>query len=59
MGEVNEALYFFEKVLKRDAGFRDVKRRITELRGPGGDGPEGGRSGGPVFDALFEGKTRR
>jgi tetratricopeptide (TPR) repeat protein len=38
MGEVNEALYFFEKVLKRDAAFRDVRKRITELRGPAGSG---------------------
>jgi pilus assembly protein FimV len=58
MGEANEALYFFEKVLKRDAGFRDVKRRISELRGPDGGGP-GGQSGDPVFDALFDGKNRR
>jgi pilus assembly protein FimV len=55
MGEVNEALYFFEKVLKRDAGFRDVRRRISELRGQGG----GARQEAPVFDAMFEGKTRR
>jgi tetratricopeptide (TPR) repeat protein len=33
MGEVNEALYFFEKVLKREAGFRDARRRIADLRG--------------------------
>jgi pilus assembly protein FimV len=57
MGEVNEALYFFEKVLKRDAGFRDVRRRVAQLRGSGGD--DGGRPAPPVFDALFEGKTRR
>jgi tetratricopeptide (TPR) repeat protein len=38
MGETNEALYFFEKVMKRDGTFRDVRRRITDLRGG-----EGGR----------------
>jgi tetratricopeptide (TPR) repeat protein len=54
MGEVNEALYFFEKVLKRDAGFRDVRRRITELRGPAGSGGRGEPSG-----AYIAGKNRR
>ena len=48
MGETNEALYFFEKVMKRDAGFRDVRRRVSDLRGG-----EGGRG----FDALL-GKNR-
>jgi tetratricopeptide (TPR) repeat protein len=53
MGETNEALYFFEKVLKRDAGFRDVRRRIAELRGQAGGG------GGPATGALQGGKNRR
>jgi tetratricopeptide (TPR) repeat protein len=35
LGDVNEALYFFEKVAKRDPAFRDVRRRITDLRGAG------------------------
>ncbi|HXU80446.1 MAG TPA: tetratricopeptide repeat protein, partial [Polyangia bacterium] len=48
MGETNEALYFFEKVMKRDANFRDVRRRINDLRGG-----EAGRG----FDALL-GKNR-
>ena len=48
MGETNEALYFFEKVMKRDATFRDVKKRITDLRGA-----DGGRG----VDALL-GKNR-
>jgi hypothetical protein len=49
MGETNEALYFFEKVMKRDASFRDVRRRISVLRG--GEGSRG-------FDALL-GKNHR
>jgi tetratricopeptide (TPR) repeat protein len=52
MGESNEALYFFEKVSKRDATFRDVRRRIGELRGG-----EGGR-GAPI-DALLGRKNQR
>jgi tetratricopeptide (TPR) repeat protein len=48
MGETNEALYFFEKVMKRDAAFRDVRRRVSDLRG--GEGNRG-------FDALL-GKNR-
>ena len=50
MGETNEALYFFEKVMKRDANFRDARRRISDLRGG-----EGGRG----FDALLGGKNHR
>jgi tetratricopeptide (TPR) repeat protein len=35
LGDQNEALYFFEKVAKREAHFRDVERRIAVLkRGP-------------------------
>jgi hypothetical protein len=43
-------------VLKRDASFRDVRRRVSELRGQGSGSAAGPA---PVFDALFEGKTRR
>lgn len=32
LGDVREALYFFENVGKRDPGFRDVKRRIAALK---------------------------
>jgi len=32
LGDVSEALYFFEKVLKRDPRFRDVDLRVAELR---------------------------
>jgi hypothetical protein len=50
MGETNEALYFFEKVMKRHESFRDVRRRISDLRGG-----EPGRG----FDALLGGKNQR
>jgi tetratricopeptide (TPR) repeat protein len=32
LGDKREALYFFEKVAKRDPQFRDVARRVTALR---------------------------
>ncbi len=32
LGDVREALYFFESVGKRDPGFRDVQRRIAALK---------------------------
>jgi tetratricopeptide (TPR) repeat protein len=32
LGDVREALYFFENLAKRDASFRDVKRRIATLK---------------------------
>jgi tetratricopeptide (TPR) repeat protein len=34
LGDVREALYFFENVGKRDPGFRDVKKRIVALKAP-------------------------
>jgi tetratricopeptide (TPR) repeat protein len=34
LGDVREALYFFENVGKRDPGFRDVNRRIAALKTP-------------------------
>jgi pilus assembly protein FimV len=33
-----EALYYYQKVQKRDPGFRDVNRRIQNLSQPGGSG---------------------
>jgi len=45
LGDAREALYYFEKVHKRDPGFRDVERRIEALRRgappprPNGGGP--------------------
>ncbi len=32
LGDVREALYFFENLRKRDASFRDVVRRIAALK---------------------------
>jgi tetratricopeptide (TPR) repeat protein len=34
LGDIREALYFFENVGKRDPGFRDVKKRIVALKTP-------------------------
>ena len=34
LGDVREALYFFENLRKRDARFRDVERRIAALKPP-------------------------
>jgi tetratricopeptide (TPR) repeat protein len=32
LGDPSEALYYFERVYKRDASFRDIQRRIAELK---------------------------
>jgi tetratricopeptide (TPR) repeat protein len=32
MGDQSEALYYFERVYKRDANFRDIQRRLAELK---------------------------
>jgi tetratricopeptide (TPR) repeat protein len=47
LGDRNEALFFYEKVAKRDPQFRDVSRRISELKAAG----EAGR--------VAAGQTRR
>jgi tetratricopeptide (TPR) repeat protein len=46
LGDVREALYYFEKVHKRDPRFRDVDRRITALKSGDdeGAGPRNGRT---------------
>lgn len=36
LGDLGEALYYFEMVLKRDAGFADVNTRVMQLRAQGG-----------------------
>ncbi len=38
LGDVREALYFFESVGKRDPNFRDVGQRIAGLKASGGGG---------------------
>jgi tetratricopeptide (TPR) repeat protein len=38
LGDIREALYFFENVGKRDPGFRDVNRRISTLKTPSARG---------------------
>jgi tetratricopeptide (TPR) repeat protein len=32
MGDHSEALYYFERVFKRDPSFRDIQRRLSELK---------------------------
>ena len=39
LGDLREALYFFENVGKRDPSFRDVKQRIAALKAQGGGVP--------------------
>jgi tetratricopeptide (TPR) repeat protein len=41
--DAREALYYYEKVLKRDPTFRDVQRRVTALRPLAA--PQSGRNG--------------
>jgi tetratricopeptide (TPR) repeat protein len=38
LGDGREALYYYEKVVKRDPVFRDVGERITALQPHGADG---------------------
>jgi tetratricopeptide (TPR) repeat protein len=58
LGDPREALYYFEKVVKRDAHFRNVERRIEALRGGGGQGaalaqPAKTEDVDGAFDALL------
>jgi len=32
LGDHSEALYYFERVYKRDAGFRDIQRRLADVK---------------------------
>jgi tetratricopeptide (TPR) repeat protein len=36
LGDHSEALYYFERVYKRDANFRDVQQRLASLKSPAG-----------------------
>jgi tetratricopeptide (TPR) repeat protein len=57
-----EALYYFQKIARRDPGFRDVKDRIEALspgskkEGPGSRKLQGDDEFDRVFDELFETK---
>jgi pilus assembly protein FimV len=52
MGDPREALYYFEKVQKRDPRFHDAPKRVDRLRATGARArPENGD------DSIFEGKV--
>ena len=56
MGDAREALYYFENVLKKDAGFLDVGDRVAALRGGGSTarrGP-GDDSADLAIDSLLQ-----
>jgi tetratricopeptide (TPR) repeat protein len=55
LSDPREALYYYDKVQKRDARFRDVEKRISALRGnePSGVAPVPSGPGDDV-DAAFE-----
>ena len=67
LNDAREALYYFEKVLKRDPRFRDVEQRVVTLKqlvaGAGSGGRSGGNGGGEganggrdaEVDAAFDG----
>jgi tetratricopeptide (TPR) repeat protein len=63
LGDPREALYYYEKVLKRDARFRNVERIVENLRGggtvqaPAPGAPEGGELDA-AFDSLLDGDQR-
>ena len=50
LGDAREALYYFEKVQKRDAKFRNIGKRIDALRGAPAALSRKGRSGGDSSD---------
>ena len=58
LADTREALYYFEKVQKRDARFRGVERRIEGLRSGAVAGAEGANPATPSgddLDAAFDG----
>ncbi len=56
LSDGREALYYYEKVMKRDAHFRDVNRRVHALRGgAGGNGNHGALPAEGDVDAAFDG----
>ncbi len=54
MGDPREALYYYEKVQKRDARFRNVERYIAALRG-GPPVQNANPAGGEDMDSVFDG----
>ncbi len=50
VGDLSEALYFFQKVDKRDPSFRNVRQRVVRLQGAMHGVPEGAR--GPRREEL-------
>jgi hypothetical protein len=66
-GAKKEALYYFQKIARRDPGYRDIADRIDSLRPPGGEPakqPQAARAVNDdddferAFDDLFEGKAK-
>jgi tetratricopeptide (TPR) repeat protein len=62
-----EALYYFQKIARRDPGYRDIADRIAQLS-PGAEPPKQAQSARAVnddddferaFDDLFEGKAKK
>jgi hypothetical protein len=57
-----DALYYFQKIARRDPGYRDVADRIQQLSpSPVAAAPQNARAAGDdefdrVFDDLFESK---
>ena len=57
VGDPREALYYYDKVQKRDPKFRDLGRRLRALRGEDGGAdaqPPGGSDLDSAFDALVD-----
>jgi tetratricopeptide (TPR) repeat protein len=54
LNDPREALYYYEKVVKRDARFRNVEQRIEALRGGAEERPEAPRANPDDVDAAFD-----
>jgi tetratricopeptide (TPR) repeat protein len=63
LSDPREALYYYEKVLKRDPRFRNVERIVENLRGektaPPAPGGPGGDDLDAAFDSLLDGDQQR
>ena len=49
-----EALYYYEKVIKRDPNFRDVEKRVEALRGGAAVTPSLPQGNSDDVDAAFD-----